>query len=309
MPGFTTGISGRESNTRDVGLIPGTGRSPREGNGTPLQYCCLENFMDRGAWLENSMAMRLQRSDTTEHTHAHLMPWFLKQENYPVNNTVVNVLLLYSNAVVTKYLNPVNCNRLGLLVPHHLWNFPKFMFNELVMPSSHLILMPFLLLPSIFPSITDFPMSHLFASDDQRLELQTENQSFLWVFKVDFPLDRLVWSPCCQRSFQKSPPAPQFEGIKSLELFFVSDPALTTIWENWEDHSLDYTESKLGWIEVENFKMNWKITQLYYRNCSWVTFQKPTKTNKTSQENLPCKISIHSFLEEWFFFTFLSWNT
>ena len=35
---------------RDVGLIPVSGRSPGEGNGTPLQYSCLENPMDRGAW-------------------------------------------------------------------------------------------------------------------------------------------------------------------------------------------------------------------------------------------------------------------
>ena len=35
---------------RDVGLIPGSGRSPRVGNGNPLQYSCLENSMDRGAW-------------------------------------------------------------------------------------------------------------------------------------------------------------------------------------------------------------------------------------------------------------------
>ena len=35
---------------RDVGLIPGLGRSPGEGNGNPLQYSCLENPMDRGAW-------------------------------------------------------------------------------------------------------------------------------------------------------------------------------------------------------------------------------------------------------------------
>ena len=35
---------------RDVGLIPGTGISPRAENGNPLQYSCLENFMDRGAW-------------------------------------------------------------------------------------------------------------------------------------------------------------------------------------------------------------------------------------------------------------------
>ena len=35
---------------RDSGLIPGSGRSPGGGNGNPLQYSCLENPMDRGAW-------------------------------------------------------------------------------------------------------------------------------------------------------------------------------------------------------------------------------------------------------------------
>ena len=34
----------------DVALIPGSGRSPGEGNGNPLQYSCLKNPMDRGAW-------------------------------------------------------------------------------------------------------------------------------------------------------------------------------------------------------------------------------------------------------------------
>ena len=38
------------ANAADVGLIPGLGRSPGEGNGNPLQYSCLENPMDRGAW-------------------------------------------------------------------------------------------------------------------------------------------------------------------------------------------------------------------------------------------------------------------
>ena len=37
-------------NAGDVGSIPGSGRSPGEGNGNLLQYSCLENFMDRGAW-------------------------------------------------------------------------------------------------------------------------------------------------------------------------------------------------------------------------------------------------------------------
>ena len=35
---------------RDMGSTPGSGRSPREGNGNTLQYSCLENPMDRGAW-------------------------------------------------------------------------------------------------------------------------------------------------------------------------------------------------------------------------------------------------------------------
>ena len=37
-------------NAGDPGLIPGSGRSPEEGNGYPLQYSCLENAIDRGAW-------------------------------------------------------------------------------------------------------------------------------------------------------------------------------------------------------------------------------------------------------------------
>ena len=37
-------------NIRDMGLIPGSGRSPGGGHGNPLQYSCLEKPMDRGAW-------------------------------------------------------------------------------------------------------------------------------------------------------------------------------------------------------------------------------------------------------------------
>ena len=52
LPGFPGGSDGKESacNAEDLGSIPGLGRSPREENGTPLQYFCLENSMDRGAW-------------------------------------------------------------------------------------------------------------------------------------------------------------------------------------------------------------------------------------------------------------------
>ena len=50
--GFAGGSDGKKSacNAGDSGSIPGLGRSPGEGNGDPLQYPCLENSMDRGAW-------------------------------------------------------------------------------------------------------------------------------------------------------------------------------------------------------------------------------------------------------------------
>ena len=43
-------LAANAGDTRDVGLILGSGRSPGTGNGNPLQYSCLENFMDGGAW-------------------------------------------------------------------------------------------------------------------------------------------------------------------------------------------------------------------------------------------------------------------
>ena len=42
--------NGSVGDIRDLGLIPGLGGSPGEGNGNPLQYSCLGNPMDRGAW-------------------------------------------------------------------------------------------------------------------------------------------------------------------------------------------------------------------------------------------------------------------
>ena len=53
--GFPGGSDGKESScdagyAGDMSSIPGSGRSPGEGNGNPLQYSCLENSMDRRAW-------------------------------------------------------------------------------------------------------------------------------------------------------------------------------------------------------------------------------------------------------------------
>ena len=62
---------------RDVGSIPGSGRSPGGGHGHPLQYSCLENAMDRGAWwatvygVAESQA-RLKLLSMNPHMNTHL---------------------------------------------------------------------------------------------------------------------------------------------------------------------------------------------------------------------------------------------
>ena len=65
--GFPGGSVGKNSacNAGDLGLIPGLGRSPGEGNGNPLQYSGLENPMDTGAWWATVHGCH-RESDTTE---------------------------------------------------------------------------------------------------------------------------------------------------------------------------------------------------------------------------------------------------
>ena len=54
---------------RDVGSIPGSGRCPGEGNGSPLQYSCLENPTDRGAWWATVHGVSKSRTLLNDYTH------------------------------------------------------------------------------------------------------------------------------------------------------------------------------------------------------------------------------------------------
>ena len=69
--GFPGGPAGKEStcNVGDLGSIPGLGRSPGGGHGNPLQYSCLENSMDRGAWRAQSMGLQRVRHNWVTNTH------------------------------------------------------------------------------------------------------------------------------------------------------------------------------------------------------------------------------------------------
>ena len=73
---FPGGSDGKASayNTGDLGSIPGSGRSPGEGNGNPLQCSCLENPMDGGAWWAtvHGVAKSLTRLERL-HFHFHFI--------------------------------------------------------------------------------------------------------------------------------------------------------------------------------------------------------------------------------------------
>ena len=65
LPGDSV-VKNPPANEGDSGSIPGSGKSPGEGNGNPLQYSCMENPMDRGAW--QATDLRIAESDMTKAT-------------------------------------------------------------------------------------------------------------------------------------------------------------------------------------------------------------------------------------------------
>ena len=69
--GFLGGSDSKESvcNAGDLGLIPGSGRSPGEGKGNALQCSCLENSMDRGTWRATVHGVTEWTLLTDSHTH------------------------------------------------------------------------------------------------------------------------------------------------------------------------------------------------------------------------------------------------
>ena len=76
---FPGGSEGKASACKagDLGLIPGCGRSPGEGNGNPLQYSCLENPMDRVAWWATVHGVAKSRTRQSDFTFFYSFSMFL----------------------------------------------------------------------------------------------------------------------------------------------------------------------------------------------------------------------------------------
>ena len=138
--------------------------------------------------------------------------------------------------------NPMDCITPGFPVHHQLLELAQIHVHQ-VSPWCH---------PTISSSVTpfsscfqSFSASGLFkwvSSSHQVtkvLELQLQHQSRLWIFRVDFLWDLLVWSPCYTRDSQESSPAPKFKRISSSVLNFLYGPTLTSIHDYWKKHSFD----------------------------------------------------------------------
>ena len=134
----------------------------------------------------------------------------------------------------------MDCSTPGLHVPHQLPKFAQVHVHYIsdanqpshpLMPSSRLL--------SIFPSIRDFPMSQLFPSKYWSFSFNispSNKYSGLISLKIDW------YDLSAVQGNQKSSPASQFESINSLAFCLLHSPTLTTVCDNWEDHSLDYTD-------------------------------------------------------------------
>ena len=92
---FPGGSDGKESacSAGDLGSIPGLGRSPGEGHGNPLQYSCLENSMDRGAWRAAVCGVAKSRSRLII-AHLLLGKCFSLGSKFSISDTTLLLLLL-----------------------------------------------------------------------------------------------------------------------------------------------------------------------------------------------------------------------
>ena len=128
--------------------------------------------------------------------------------------------------------DPTDCNTPGLPVPRPLLKFAQVHFHcvsDAIQPS------------------------HPLTPSSSALNLSQHQGLFQWVscshqVTKALPMSIQGWSPCCPVDSQESSPAPPFKGINSLALSLLYSPALTTIHNHWEDHSLDYTD--LCWQSI-----------------------------------------------------------
>ena len=125
-------------NARDLGLIPGSGRSPRDGNGNPLQYSCLENPMDRGASL--AIVHGINKSWTWLSDWITTTNWYVISTSITKHRYYQFVVAVKSLSCVQHFVTPWTVACQAFLSITNSRSLLKLTSIESVMPSNHLIL-------------------------------------------------------------------------------------------------------------------------------------------------------------------------
>ena len=116
--GFPGGSDGKEStcNVGDLGSIPKLGRSSGGGHGNPLQYSCLENSMDRGAWWATKSPWGCKELDTTERLSTYVPE--------------ISIQSVQSFSHCLTLWDPTDCSTPGSPIHLNSWSLLKLMSIE-----------------------------------------------------------------------------------------------------------------------------------------------------------------------------------
>ena len=168
-------LSGKESfcQGRDANTIPGSERSHGGGNGNPLQYSCLGNPVDRGAWW--AIVHGVTKSQT----------WL--SDSTTTNTPVIEYCYSGAQSCLTLF-DSMDCSLLGFAVLYYLLEFAQthvYWVGDAIQ-SSHLLSPPSPLALNLSQHQGLFQWVSSSYQVAKVLELQLQHQSYQWIFRVDF---------------------------------------------------------------------------------------------------------------------------
>ena len=162
------------------GLIPGSGRCPGEGNGSPLQCSCLENPMDRGAWGVTVHGVAKSRTWQTDYTTATTKKIFSSVQSLSCVHLFATPWTGQHARLLCPSPSPRACSK---SCPLSRWCHPTI--------SSFAV--PFSSCPQSFPASESFPMSRFFASGGQSIGVSASALVLPMNIQDQFPLGWTGW--------------------------------------------------------------------------------------------------------------------
>ena len=223
-------LSGKLSacNAGDLGSDPALGRSPGGGQGNPLQYSCLENSMDRGAWWATVQGVTKSRTQ---------LKWLSSSSNSVFMQRILSInehtqfQFLFSHSVMSDSLQPHETQHARPPCPSPT---PRVHPNPCPLcwwchPTISSSVVPFSSCPQSFPASGSFPMSQLFASGGQSIGVSASASVP--------PMNTQDWSPLGWTGWISL----EFKGLSRVfsNTTVQNSPILTSIYDYWKNHSLD----------------------------------------------------------------------